>query len=407
MSEKRRALGRGLGALIPNAPTSPATSRPVDVFFQDQRPTPVLDRGHDSDQAQAADGTDVERGHDDRGRDDGATGQDGDGARESGQPQDGSSEGTAADGDGGGVPGEAAASAGATPAEVSDSRGLAPVPGASYGDLPVGSIRPNPKQPRSVFDEDDMAELVHSISEIGVLQPIVVRPIPAGQGPDDLDNAPEGVIYELIMGERRWRASQEAGKATVPAIVKETDDDDLLRDALLENLHRSQLNALEEAAAYQQLLEDFGCTHDELAGRIGRSRPQISNTLRLLKLPPLVARRVAAGVLSAGHARALLSLDDGAGMERLAQRIVAEGLSVRSVEEIVALGGDQERAKPRRPRAGNRHPQLDDLAARLSDRFDTRVNIALGQRKGKLTVEFASVEDLNRIVDMLGVDRSA
>ena len=292
----------------------------------------------------------------------------------------------------------------ATPVGESDDRGLAPVPGASYGDLPVGSIRPNPKQPRSAFDEDAMAELVHSIREIGVLQPIVVRPIPAGQGPDDLDNAPEGVIYELIMGERRWRASQEAGKATVPSIVKETDDDDLLRDALLENLHRSQLNALEEAAAYQQLLEDFGCTHDELAGRLGRSRPQISNTLRLLKLPPLVARRVAAGVLSAGHARALLSLDDGASMERLAQRIVAEGLSVRSVEEIVTLGGDQERTKPRRPRAGNRHPQLDDLAARLSDRFDTRVNIALGQRKGKLTVEFASVEDLNRIVDMLGVD---
>jgi ParB family chromosome partitioning protein len=274
--------------------------------------------------------------------------------------------------------------------------GLAPVPGASYAEIPVGEIRPNPRQPRSVFDEDDMAELVHSIREIGVLQPIVVRPVPAdGDGE---------ARFELIMGERRWRATQEAGLEAIPAIVKETDDDDLLRDALLENLHRSQLNALEEAAAYQQLLEDFGCTHDELAGRIGRSRPQISNTLRLLKLPPLVARRVAAGVLSAGHARALLALDDAAAMERLAQRIVAEGLSVRSVEEIVALGGDQERAKPRRPRAGSRHPQLDDLAARLSDRFDTRVNIALGQRKGKLTVEFASVEDLNRIVDLLGVD---
>jgi ParB family chromosome partitioning protein len=214
----------------------------------------------------------------------------------------------------------------------------------------------------------------------------------------------DGVAYELIMGERRWRASQEAGKETVPAIVKETDDDDLLRDALLENLHRSELNALEEAAAYQQLLEDFGCTHDELAARIGRSRPQISNTLRLLRLPPIVARRVAAGVLSAGHARALLALDDAAAMERLAQRIVAEGLSVRSVEEIVSLGGDQEKATRRRPRPGSRHPQLDDLAARLSDRFDTRVNIALGQRKGKLTVEFASVDDLHRIIDLLGVD---
>jgi ParB family chromosome partitioning protein len=269
-------------------------------------------------------------------------------------------------------------------------------------------IRPNPRQPRQVFDDDDMAELVNSIREIGVLQPVVVRPIPAeeldtdtldtsaGQSPDEVPRP----LFELIMGERRWRATQAAGLATIPAIIKETHDDDLLRDALLENLHRSQLNSLEEAAAYQQLLDDFGCTHDELATRIGRSRPQISNTLRLLKLPPLVQRRVAAGVLSAGHARALLGLADGAAMERLAQRIVAEGLSVRNVEEIVTLGGD-DAPRARKPRAGSRHPQLDDLAARLSDRFDTRVRIDLGQRKGRLTVEFASVEDLNRIVDML------
>jgi ParB family chromosome partitioning protein len=274
------------------------------------------------------------------------------------------------------------------------------VPGATYAEIPVTVIRPNPKQPRTVFDEDELGELVHSIREIGVLQPIVVRPVAVDADGGDGDGQ---VRFELIMGERRWRATQEAGLETIPAIIKETEDDDLLRDALLENLHRSQLNALEEAAAYQQLLEDFGCTHDELAGRIGRSRPQISNTLRLLKLPPLVARRVAAEVLSAGHARALLALEDGGAMERLAQRIVAEGLSVRSVEEIVSIGGDTGGVKPRRPRAGNRHPQLDDLAARLSDRFDTRVNIALGQRKGKLTVEFASVEDLNRIVDLLGV----
>ncbi|MEO5981924.1 MAG: ParB/RepB/Spo0J family partition protein [Pedococcus sp.] len=395
MSEKRRALGRGLGALIPNAPTSPTSSRPVDVFFHDQRPVPAVDRMQEpavQEPHAPAEGSDEGSGQEEGGR-----------PREESAAKDRASD-TSSDTTGDTTGDVDEGEGEATPVGESDDRGLAPVPGASYGDLPVGSIRPNPKQPRSAFDEDAMAELVHSIREIGVLQPIVVRPIPAGQGPDDLDNAPEGVIYELIMGERRWRASQEAGKATVPSIVKETDDDDLLRDALLENLHRSQLNALEEAAAYQQLLEDFGCTHDELAGRLGRSRPQISNTLRLLKLPPLVARRVAAGVLSAGHARALLSLDDGASMERLAQRIVAEGLSVRSVEEIVTLGGDQERTKPRRPRAGNRHPQLDDLAARLSDRFDTRVNIALGQRKGKLTVEFASVEDLNRIVDMLGVD---
>ncbi|QGN58649.1 ParB/RepB/Spo0J family partition protein [Nostocoides sp. HKS02] len=370
MSEKRRALGRGLGALIPNAPTSPTSSRPVDVFFRDQQPgengsgshepapqPPTPNGAPEAPMSEAPDAV-------------GAADEVLDSAQDEPQEQ----------------PGDSAAE-------------LAPVPGASYGDLPIGSIRPNPRQPRRVFDEDDMAELVHSIREIGVLQPIVVRPIPPGQ-----DGAEDGVVYELIMGERRWRASQAAGKETVPAIVKETDDDDLLRDALLENLHRSQLNALEEAAAYQQLLEDFGCTHDELASRIGRSRPQISNTIRLLKLPPLVARRVAAGVLSAGHARALLALDDGAAMERLAQRIVAEGLSVRNVEEIVTLGGDQEKTKPRRPRAGGRHPQLDDLASRLSDRFDTRVNIALGQRKGKLTVEFASVEDLHRIVDLLGVN---
>ncbi|GAB3441410.1 ParB/RepB/Spo0J family partition protein [Phycicoccus ginsengisoli] len=380
MSEKRRALGRGLGALIPNAPASPATSRPVDVFFPDQRP--AAEPGDTSAQASAEGG--AADGH----------------------------ESTTPAGDGPGTPdappvtqapadGEADDSVSGATATAQDTSGLAPVPGASYGEVPLDEIRPNPRQPRSVFDEDDMAELVHSIREIGVLQPVVVRPIAPGQDGD----VPDGVRYELIMGERRWRASREAGRETVPAIVKETEDDDLLRDALLENLHRSQLNPLEEAAAYSQLLEDFGCTHDELAGRIGRSRPQISNTLRLLKLPPMVARRLAAGVLSAGHARALLSLEDGAAMERLAQRIVAEGLSVRSVEEIVALGGDLgDKAKPRRPRAGSRHPQLDDLAARLSDRFDTRVNIALGQRKGKLTVEFASVEDLNRIVDLLGVD---
>ena len=384
MSEKRRALGRGLGALIPNAPTSPTTSRPVDVFFRDQQPA-------DGPQVQpAVDGRDA--------RVDGAGSADG-AAVTTAESTQATNEGPSAgvlDGEGEGE--QTAVSGGSTDGSA-DAQGLAPVPGVSYGELPVGSIRPNPRQPRSVFDEDDMAELVHSIREIGVLQPIVVRPIPAGQS-----DVADGVAYELIMGERRWRASQEAGKDTVPAIVKETDDDDLLRDALLENLHRSELNALEEAAAYQQLLEDFGCTHDELAGRIGRSRPQISNTLRLLRLPPIVARRVAAGVLSAGHARALLALDDAAAMERLAQRIVAEGLSVRSVEEIVALGGDQEKATRRRPRAGSRHPQLDDLAARLSDRFDTRVNIALGQRKGKLTVEFASVDDLHRIVDLLGVD---
>jgi ParB family chromosome partitioning protein len=204
------------------------------------------------------------------------------------------------------------------------------------------------------------------------------------------------------MGERRLRAARNVGLATIPAIVRETSDDDLLRDALLENLHRAQLNPLEEAAAYQQLLDDFGCTHDELAGRIGRSRPQISNTLRLLKLPPLVQRRVAAGVLSAGHARALLGLSDGAAMERLAQRIVAEGLSVRSVEEIVVLGEDGEPTRRRATAPREPQPELDERAARLADRLDTRVAIAMGRRKGKVTVEFASMEDLERILDLLG-----
>ena len=263
-----------------------------------------------------------------------------------------------------------------------------------------------------------MAELVHSVREIGILQPIVVRPIadaelgattaerdPSHQAVGD-ELAEVEIRYELIMGERRWRAAQAAGLTVVPAIIKATADDDLLRDALLENLHRSQLNPLEEAAAYQQLLDDFGCTQEQLAARIGRSRPQVTNTLRLLKLPPIVARRVAAGVLSAGHARALLGLSDGAAMERLAQRIVAEGLSVRSVEEIVAIGVAETKAAVRKaPRPGNRRPQLDDLAARLGDHFDTRVAISLGQRKGKITIEFASVDDLHRIVDVLGVDR--
>ncbi|GAA1246298.1 ParB/RepB/Spo0J family partition protein [Oryzihumus leptocrescens] len=376
MSEKRRALGRGLGALIPSTPAGDG-NRPVDVFFKDNSATATITIDAPRDPAAVAD-----EGF--TGNADGPAG--GDEAAAAGE--------ATTDGFTGNIEPQQA---------VADD--LAPVPGARFAELPVRSIRPNPRQPRQVFDEEDMAELVHSIREIGVLQPVVVRAIPAEEQALDAETAPEGSIapqFELIMGERRWRATQEAGLETIPAIVKDTKDDDLLRDALLENLHRSQLNALEEAAAYQQLLDDFGCTHDQLAGRIGRSRPQISNTLRLLKLPPLVARRVAAGVLSAGHARALLALSDAAAMERLAQRIVAEGLSVRNVEEIVALGGDEAPRPARRPRAGNRHPQLDDLAARLSDRFDTRVSIALGQRKGKLTVEFASMDDLNRIIDLLG-----
>lgn len=355
MSEKRRGLGRGLGALIPTGlETQPRSGdRPVDVFFPD-RSAELAENGH-------LDGPTVA-----------------DNALTSGNAERAAAQPTP---DGAPTPVPA-------PAVATDDGGLLPVPGATFAELPVDSIRPNPKQPRTVFDEDALDELVGSIREIGVLQPIVVRPVDDG--------------YELIMGERRWRATQAAGLATVPAIVRQTEDGDLLRDALLENLHRSQLNPLEEAAAYQQLLDDFGCTHDELAQRIHRSRPQISNTLRLLRLPPLVQRRVAAGVLSAGHARALLGLSDAAAIERLAQRIVAEGLSVRAVEEIVALGAQEDgRRQPRRTRAGVRNEALDDLASRLSDRFETRVKVDLGKQRGKLTVEFASVQDLNRILASL------
>ncbi|ELS54679.1 putative Chromosome-partitioning protein parB [Streptomyces viridochromogenes Tue57] len=263
--------------------------------------------------------------------------------------------------------------------------------GAHFAEIPLEAITPNPRQPREVFDEDALQELVTSIKEVGLLQPIVVRQI----GP---------TRYELIMGERRWRACREAGLEAIPAIVRATDDEKLLLDALLENLHRAQLNPIEEAAAYDQLLKDFNCTHDQLADRIGRSRPQVSNTLRLLKLSPKVQNRVAAGVLSAGHARALLSVEDPEEQERLAYRVVAEGLSVRSVEEIVTLMGSrpQKTQRSRGPRAGSvPSPALSELATRLSDRFDTRVKVELGQKKGKITVEFASPEDLERILSAL------
>jgi ParB family chromosome partitioning protein len=340
MSERRRGLGRGLGALIPTAP--------VPASAPGETTTPAL----------------------------------------SGDP--------VADWIVGGTPAEPAqpAESDAPAAAATDpEHDLVTPAGAWFAELPLEAISPNPKQPRQIFDEEAMAELVHSIREIGLLQPVVVRP--AGDG-----------RYELIMGERRWRAHQAAGLAVIPAIVRDTADDDLLRDALLENLHRSQLNALEEAAAYQQLLDDFGCTHDELAQRIGRSRPQISNTLRLLRLPPSVQRRVAAGVLSAGHARALLGLDDRDAMERLAQRIVAEGLSVRSVEEIVAVGGagdDEQRRTGRGGRTGGADPALlDAVAGRLEDRLETRAQIkANAKGRGRITLEFASLDDLRRLVDLI------
>jgi len=360
MNERRNALGRGLGALIPTGPTGPAAGergagRPVDVFFPDTRSPYANDEITETAEESNA----VEQ--------------------ESGENPDG-----------GANPGAQTSPSAAGGVE------LVPVPGATFAEVPIGSIVPNAVQPRTVFDEDKLSELADSIRTVGVLQPIVVRP----RGTDEAGQP----TYELIMGERRWRASQLAERDTIPAIIRDTEQDDMLRDALLENLHRSELNPLEEAAAYTQLLEDFGCTQEELASRIARSRPQISNTLRLLKLPPLVQRRVAAGVLSAGHARALLGLPDGAAMERLAQRIVAEGISVRATEEIVALGetGDDERpARRNGPRAGMHRGALQDLAARLSDRLDTKVKVNLGQRKGSVSIEFANVADLNRILDAL------
>lgn len=272
---------------------------------------------------------------------------------------------------------------------------LSPVAGARFAELPLDTIRPNPRQPREIFDEDKLAELVASIKEVGLLQPVVVRQVEDGQ-------------YELIMGERRLRASRQAGLELIPAIVRATEDDKLLLDALLENLHRAELNPLEEAAAYDQLLQDFSCTHDELADRIGRSRSHVSNTLRLLKLTPAVQARVAAGVLTAGHARALLGVPDAERQDQLARRIVAEGLSVRTTEEIVAVMDREEKPqRPIGPKAGKLFsPAFEDLSERLSDRFETRVKVEVSQRngklgKGKVVLEFGSVEDLNRILDSL------
>ncbi|MFF2362057.1 ParB/RepB/Spo0J family partition protein [Streptomyces sp. NPDC058122] len=342
MSDRRRGLGRGLGALIPAAPTGerPGVSGSGSPSSHTAGPVLTAERGVAA--AKVTTLSSVSRETDE---------------------------------------GEGNASLETLQAPV----------GAHFAELPLDVITPNPRQPREIFDEDALAELVTSIKEVGLLQPVVVRQVGSGR-------------YELIMGERRFRACREAGLEAIPAIVRATEDEKLLLDALLENLHRAQLNPLEEAAAYDQLLKDFNCTHDQLADRIGRSRPQVSNTLRLLKLSPSVQRRVAAGVLSAGHARALLAVDDSEEQDRLAHRIVAEGLSVRAVEEIVTLMGSRPQTAQRSkgPRAGSRvSPALSDLATRLSDRFETRVKVDLGQKKGKITVEFASMEDLERILGSL------
>ncbi|MBT3151735.1 ParB/RepB/Spo0J family partition protein [Streptomyces sp. CHD11] len=342
MSDRRRGLGRGLGALIPGPTEKTASPTVGGAASASPGSVPVLPNERGVAAAKVATLPSVPREAEDS-------------------------------------------------AEVGTAASHAPPLGAYFAEIPLDAITPNPRQPREVFDEDALSELITSIKEVGLLQPVVVRQV----GPER---------FELIMGERRWRACHEAGLEAIPAIVRATDDEKLLLDALLENLHRAQLNPLEEAAAYDQLLKDFNCTHDQLADRIGRSRPQVSNTLRLLKLSPTVQRRVAAGVLSAGHARALLSVEDSEEQDRLAHRIVAEGLSVRAVEEIVTLMGSrpQKAQRSKGPRAGALvSPALTGLATRLSDRFETRVKVDLGQKKGKITVEFASMEDLERILGTL------
>ncbi|MEP6665842.1 MAG: ParB/RepB/Spo0J family partition protein [Nocardioidaceae bacterium] len=323
MSTTRRGLGRGLGSLIPTAPTKAKVPAPAT--------------------AESVNGT---GGH-----------------------ADASVETTLVDA-----------------SQNGSGEGQVEVAGAYFAEVEVAAITPNPRQPRSVFDEEAMTELVHSIAEVGLLQPIVVRPLA-----DDR--------YELVMGERRWRACQRAGLSVVPAIVRETADDDLLRDALMENLHRAQLNPLEEAAAYQQMLDDFGCTHDDLAARIGRSRPQISNTLRLLRLSAPVQRRLASGVLSAGHARTLLGVEDAQRQDALATRVVAEGISVRALEELVAVGEPEVTARARRSKPVA--PGLTEIADRLSGRFETRCKVTLGRSKGRISVEFGSLDDLQRILTLM------
>ena len=413
-ARKHTGLGRGLGALIPqaseqtpnNAPSAP--SRPLDVFFPEGS-SGGKRGGSAKDLLQPKRGTaSSKKKRPAMPSVDAAGGRRGAGSRS---------------GLGGGINGsDSRQKAARVPAkdasvneadkreeqnvsrETSVDHELLPVPGASFAEIAIDQIVPNTKQPREVFDEDDLKELSASIKEVGVLQPVVVRSIPAKGRSEKLQEflaeKPEA-RYELIMGERRLRASELAGETTIPAIIRETEDGDLLRDALLENLHRAQLNPLEEASAYQQLMADFGATQEELAKRIARSRPQIANTLRLLKLPPSVQKKVAAQVITAGHARALLSLSTPEEMERLAERIVAEGLSVRTTEEIVRLG--KAKATPR-PRARQPRPlsQLgESVVSALSDAYDTRVTITEGRKKGRIVIEFAGSEDLQRIADLI------
>lgn len=413
---KHAGLGRGLGALIPPAqdtgtppqtPMPKSSGSPLDVFFPEgntrqrggsakellqpkQRPSSPGKKRSPAKRAESPRQTTPAKG-----------------GAETGAPPSKGKERVPSVGSDRVLPKERPAS-GTSSSNVSretlEEVELLPVPGASFAEVPVDQIVPNAKQPREIFDEDDLAELAASIKEVGVLQPVVVRPIPDGKPEgrlkEYLAEKPEAK-YELIMGERRLRASQLAGETTIPAIIRQTDDSDLLRDALLENLHRAQLNPLEEASAYQQLMADFGATQEELAKRIARSRPQIANTLRLLKLPPAVQKKVAAQVISAGHARALLALPSAEEMERLADRIVTEGLSVRTTEELVRLGKIKAGPKPR----ARKKPQVsalgESVVTALQDVYDTRVTITEGRKKGKIVIEFAGSDDLQRIADLI------
>ncbi|MBS6639393.1 MAG: ParB/RepB/Spo0J family partition protein [Actinomyces sp.] len=413
-ARKHTGLGRGLGALIPqaseqtpqNAPSTP--SRPLDVFFPEgssagKRGGSAKDllqpkRGTASSKKKRPSMPSVEA----------AGGRRGSGSRSAlGGGINGSDSRKAnsrVPAGAASVPSHDAHTDDNVSRETSVEHELLPVPGASFAEIAINQIVPNTKQPREIFDEDDLKELSASIKEVGVLQPVVVRSIPVKGRSEKLKEflaEKPDARYELIMGERRLRASELAGETTIPAIIRETEDGDLLRDALLENLHRAQLNPLEEASAYQQLMADFGATQEELAKRIARSRPQIANTLRLLKLPPSVQKKVAAQVITAGHARALLSLSTAEEMERLAERIVAEGLSVRTTEEIIRLG--KAKATPR-PRARQQRPLSalgESVVSALSDAYDTRVTITEGRKKGRIVIEFAGSEDLQRIADLI------
>ena len=406
-ARRHSGLGRGLGALIPQAPeqasepTQSAPSRPLDVFFPEGSASrsrggsakdllqPKRAGSSSKKKRPAMPPVDVAAGV--------ARGRDG------GKPGVSASGGTGGPATGGKAV-DPAPAVDHVSRETSVDAQLVPVPGASFAEIPIDQIVPNTKQPREVFNEEDLTELSASIKEVGVLQPVVVRTIPPTGRSTKLKEFiadKPGARYELIMGERRLRASELAGETTIPAIIRETEDGDLLRDALLENLHRSQLNPLEEASAYQQLMADFGATQDELAKRIARSRPQIANTLRLLKLPPSVQKKVAAQVISAGHARALLALSTPEEMERLADRIVQEGLSVRTTEEIVRLGKIKAAAPPRSRRQQSLSPLGESVVSALSDAYDTRVSITEGRRKGKIVIEFAGADDLQRIADLI------